>query len=191
MTSNRRNVAVFSAAFLLYSIPTFFYLQQHGWDEASLGESLRISARLSLLIFLLIFVARPLRDLTMSPLSRTLVRNRRFLGIAFAAIMTAHLFLIFARHGFPAAYQGIVVYLFIYLMLITSFDTPTASIGPRRWKVLHKTGLYVVGIAITQGQFVRIWRGVAEPVHYFLAALILVAVAIRVAAWMKRRGQRL
>ena len=188
MTSNRKNFAVFATVFLLFSFPTIYYLGQHGWDEESLGATLRISARIALLIYLMVFIARPLRDLGINPVGQYLLKNRRLIGIAFAAIMTAHLALLIELNGLPAAYLGIIVYSFIYLMLITSFNKPAAALGPKRWKILHKTGLYVIGIALAQAQFTRIYRGVDEPVHYVLAALVLIAIGLRVAAWQKNRS---
>jgi sulfoxide reductase heme-binding subunit YedZ len=189
MTSFGKNVTVFGIAFLLFALPTAYYLQQHGVDEGSLGVILRISARLALLIYLLVFIARPLRDLSVNPLSRNLLRNRRLIGIAFAAIMMAHLILLIARNGFPADIFGMIVYLFIVLMLITSFNKPTAALGPKRWKLLHRTGLYVIGIALAQAQFRRVLQGQDNPVHLILSALILIAIGIRVAAWIKHRKQ--
>jgi DMSO/TMAO reductase YedYZ heme-binding membrane subunit len=187
MTSFQKNVQVFAFAFLAFSFPASYYLGQNEWDEDSLGVTLRVSARLAILLYLLIFVARPLRDLSVNALSRSLIRNRRLIGIAFAAIMSAHLVLLIMLNGFQAAIFGMIVYAFMYLMLITSFNKPTAALGPKRWKILHKTGLYVIGIALAQAQFTRIFRGVGEPVHYVLAALFLVAIGIRVTAWMKKR----
>ena len=190
MTSNLKNVTVFGTVLAAYSLPTWFYLQQHGWSEDSLGVTLRVSARLALLIYLVIFVARPLRDLAVNSLSKSLLRNRRLIGISFAAIMTAHLYLLITLNGFPAANAGMIVYSFIFLMLITSFNRPTAMLGPKRWRILHKTGLYVIGIALAQAQFTRILMGVGEPVHYALAALILIAIGIRLAAWHQKRQTR-
>ncbi len=187
MSSNRKNFTVFSAVFLMFSFPAGFYLGQHGWDEESLGVTLRISARLALLIYLLIFIARPLRALDVNAISRNLLRNRRLIGIAFAAIMTSHLILLIALNGLPAAFFGTVVYALIYLMLITSFNKPAAALGPGRWKILHKTGLYVIGIALAQEQFTRMLTGVGEPANYVLAALVLVAIGVRIAAWLKKR----
>lgn len=188
MTSNSKNITVFSIALVAFSLPAWLYLEQHAWSEDSLGVTLRISARLSLLIYLLVFITRPLRNLSVTVISSALTRNRRLLGIAFAAVMTAHLYLLITLNGLPAAYFGMIVYSFIYLMLITSFNKPTAALGPKRWKILHKTGLYVIGIALAQAQFTRIIRGVGEPVHYILAALVLIAIGIRIAAWQKRRN---
>jgi len=188
MTSNQKNVTVFGIVLAAVSIPAWFYLQPNDWSEESLGVTLRISARLALLIYLLVFIARPLRGLSVNAMSTGLIRNRRLIGIAFAAVMTAHLYLLITLNGLPAALLGIVAYSFIYLMLITSFNKPTAALGPKRWKILHKTGLYVIGIGLAQAQFTRNARGVGERVHYILAALILVAIGIRIAAWRKQRA---
>ena len=188
MTSNQKNFAVFGAALAAFSVPAWIYLQQHGWSDDSLGVTLRSSARIALLIYLLVFIARPLRDLSASNPSRALLKNRRFLGISFAAIMTAHLYLLITLNGPVVDHLGVVIYSFIYLMLITSFNKPTAALGPKWWKVLHKTGLYVIGIALAQAQFARILSGVGEPVHFLLAGLILIAIGLRVAAWNKKRA---
>lgn len=129
----------------------------------------------------------PLRDLNVNAIVRNLLKNRRLIGIAFAAIMTAHLVLLIALNGLPAAFFGTVVYALIYLMLITSFNKPAAALGPGRWKILHKTGLCVIGIALAQEQFTRMLTGVGEPANYVLAALVLAAIGVRVAAWLKKR----
>ncbi|MDH3440103.1 MAG: hypothetical protein OEM63_05090 [Gammaproteobacteria bacterium] len=187
MTSNTKNVTVLTSVLLLCGMPVAWYLNQHAWHEDSLNETLRLTARSALLIYLLIFIARPLRQLTANSLSRWLVANRRYLGISFAAVMIAHLYLLVTLNGVQLLNSGVLVYLLILLMLLTSFDRPTAALGPKRWKILHKTGLYVIGIALAQAQFTRIAQGVGEPVHYLLAALILIAIGIRMAAWRKQR----
>lgn len=188
MTSNTRNFTVLLSVLALCAIPAYWYLGQHAWSEDSLGVTLRLTARAALLIYLLIFVARPLRRLFANDLSKWLVTNRRYLGIAFAAVMIAHLYLLITLNGVQLLNFGVVVYLLILLLLITSFNQPAAALGSGRWRILHRTGLYVIGFALAQTQFTRIARGVDDPVHYVLAALVIIAVGIRVAAWMKNRS---
>jgi DMSO/TMAO reductase YedYZ heme-binding membrane subunit len=190
MTSTRKNLLVFAITFVAVALPSFLNIQQHAYGEEAFDLVLRLTARAAILVYLVIFVARPLVQLTGSALSRTLLRYRRQAGVAFAAIMLAHLLYLVWKHGFIFPAFGAVIYVFIILMLITSFDGPTRALGPKRWKVLHKTGLYVVGIALAQAQFGRIIRGVGEPVHYVLASLFVVAVIIRVLAWNKRRPSK-
>lgn len=189
MTSNSKNVSVLAAVLLLCGGPTFWYLQQHGWDEDSLGVTLRLTARTALLIYLFIFVARPSRQLTSSDTSQWLVSNRRYLGISFAAVMIVHLYLLVTLNGVQLLNFGVVVYAFILLLLVTSFNKPAAALGPKRWKILHTTGLYVIGIALAQTQFRRIAPGADATVHILMSALIVIAIGIRIAAWWQRRSQ--
>jgi len=183
----RRNLTVLLSTLLVTGLPALLYVQQAALEEESFGVVLRATARIALLIYLLIFVARPLRQLAPHGPGSLLLRNRRSLGIAFAAVMSVHLVFLIWLNGIELALAGMAVYALIYLMLITSFNGPAAALGPRRWKWLHKTGLYVIGIGLAQAQFGRIARGVGEPEHYVLALLILAAIGIRVTAWWNTR----
>lgn len=187
MTSTRKNLLVFGITFVAVALPSYLAIRQHAYGEEAFDLVLRLTARAAILVYLVVFVARPLVQLTGSALSRTLLRYRRQTGVAFSAIMLAHLLYLVWKHGFIFPVFGAVIYVFIVLMLVTSFDGPTRALGPKRWKVLHKTGLYVIGVALAQAQFGRILRGVGEPVHYVLASLFIAAVIVRVLAWNKQR----
>lgn len=187
MTTTRRNVQVFVSTFVAIALPAYLYVKQHALAEEAFNEVLRVSARIAIIVYLVIFVARPLTNLDRSKLSMTLLRNRRQIGVAFAAIMSAHLLYLLWKNGLVFPLFGVAIYSFIFLLLITSFEGPTRAIGPKRWKMLHKTGLFVIGIALAQAQFGRIINSEGEPSHYILASLFMVAVAIRVIAWNRRR----
>ena len=94
------------------------------------------------------------------------------------------------KNGFVFPIFGAAIYALIFLLLITSFDGPTRALGTGRWRILHKTGLYAIGIALAQAHFGRILRGVGEPVHYGLAFLFIAAIAVRVLAWHQRRASK-
>ena len=106
------------------------------------------------MIYLVVFVARPLRRLFPGKYSTALLRERRSLGVSFAAMHSVHLGLIAYRYGtipgleYPItdALVGGTAYALMYLMLITSFDAPARALGPTNWRRLHKTGLYFVGL---------------------------------------------
>ena len=187
MTTARKNLLVFALAFGAVALPSFLYIQQHAFDEEAFNLVLRISARLAILIYLLIFVARPLRQLTGSGLSKHLLKNRRQIGVTLAAVMSAHLLYLLWKNGFVFPFFGALIYAFIFLMLITSFEGPTKALGPKNWKMLHKTGLYALGIALAQAQFGRIIHGMGAPIHYLLAALFIAAIAVRMLAWRRQR----
>ena len=164
---------------------------KNGTDEATVVLTLRLTAFSSFLIYLLVFVARPLRQLLDSRLTRALNDNRRYFGIALAGSHTVHLMLIVnyvlgPGVPFQTLFIGGVAYSFLYLMLITSFDAPAAAIGPVAWRRLHKAGLYWIGGTFT---FTLGNNFIANPdslVHQIVVAIILAAISVRVIAFLKR-----
>lgn len=185
--SSKTVVLVFLVTIVLGGGMTVFYLQNYGMDEDTLGVTLRVSAWAGLLIYLVIFVSRPLKQLGGGLVARRLVENRRYVGVAFAAIMIVHLILLLILNGFVPNVPGGMAYLFILLMLLTSFDGAVAALGPRRWRRLHKIGLYWIGAIFAA----TIVGGLAErpdsPVHLALACLFLSALAVRATAFIKER----
>jgi sulfoxide reductase heme-binding subunit YedZ len=185
--STRRNLVVLTAAVVIVGIPSLVYLSRGSFEDAVFGDVLRTSARLALLIYLVIFSARPLHQLTPSGPTRSLLMNRRSVGVAFAGVMTAHLIFLLWFNGLIAPIPGMIVYALLILMLITSFDRPRAALGPRRWKYLHKTGLYVLGIAFAQAVVRGLWDTPTDPAYLILAALFVIAILLRVTAFFKSR----
>ena len=114
---------------------------------------IRFTARTSLLLFCLAFSAAALARLWPNAGTRWLRRNRRYLGVSFAASHAIHLFAIacFAvmdPAGYAAATSiasyifGGIGYTFIVAMTATSFDRTAALLGVRAWRILHLTGGY-------------------------------------------------
>jgi DMSO/TMAO reductase YedYZ heme-binding membrane subunit len=188
--STRRNLIVLDAAILIVGLPSLLVLWQSDFDEESFGVVLRATARVALLVFLVIFVTRPLHQLATSGFTRTLQANRRNMGIAFAGVMTAHLGLLIWFNGPVAPIPGIIAYSLLYLMLVTSFDKPRAALGLRRWKYLHKTGLYVLGYAFAQTIVVALMESPGDPVYLALAALFVIAILLRAGAFLKKRSAK-
>jgi hypothetical protein len=82
--------------------------------------------------------------------TRWLRRNRRYLGVSFAASHAIHAvaiaaFAVMDPAGYAAATSiasyifGGIGYAFITAMTATSFDRTAAMLGPRAWRVLHRT----------------------------------------------------
>ena len=112
---------------------------------------IRFTARTSLLFFCLAFSAAALARLYPNAFTRWQRRNRRQLGVTFAASHALHALAIiaFARMdpvGFAGATSlasyvfGGIGYAFIIAMTATSFDRTTAALGPRTWRALHLVG---------------------------------------------------
>jgi DMSO/TMAO reductase YedYZ heme-binding membrane subunit len=194
MTNNQRNWTVFIAAAGLTAVASILLLNAAGYGDDNIRFLLRISARIAFLLLLFVFMARPLRQLIKTPGTLSLLKNRRLLGVGFAGVHTAHLALIFYRvHQVPAfefdwlaRLPGIATYLVMYLMLITSFDRPARAIGAKRWKTLHKIGLYWLFIAFAQREIPRSFDNL-ETANGWLLIFITVALAIRLTAFLGSR----
>jgi DMSO/TMAO reductase YedYZ heme-binding membrane subunit len=114
---------------------------------------IRFTARTSLLFFCLAFSATALARLWPNPWTRWQHRNRRTLGVTFAASHAIHaLAIVCFAMADPAGYAaatsaasyvfGGIGYAFIIAMAATSFDRAATTIGPRAWRILHLTGGY-------------------------------------------------
>lgn len=192
--SGQRNWLVFGTAAFVTAAPALGYLAATDLADAAIVVALRASAQAAFFVLLLVFVARPLRQLRATPLTLALLRQRRLLGVAFTGIQATHLGLIVLRgrlspdFGFAVAeiVPGGLVYLMILLMFVTSFDTPRRALGPGRWRALHKIGLYVVFAAFLPTLVPESRVELLGP-DGALVSLAVAAIGIRVVAYVKRR----
>ena len=167
-------------------------------DESRVSYALRSSAQLAFLTYVIIFVARPLRQLLPHRFTQTLLRIRPYLGVGLAAIMSVHLvliawwFIFVARQSPPLVtlLAGGFAYLLIFLMLITTYAAPARALGPRKWRLLHKTGLYVIGAVYLNALIRDVIAKPSDPVYLATGILIVVAITVRTAAYAKVKYQR-
>ncbi len=94
LNSNLKNWTVLFSTMLAIGAVVLTILEKNGTDEATASLLLRLTARTSFLIYMLVFVSRPLRQLLRSPLTKKMLKNRRYFGIAMAGSHTVHLILI-------------------------------------------------------------------------------------------------
>jgi DMSO/TMAO reductase YedYZ heme-binding membrane subunit len=196
MTSNQRNWAVYLAAIAATSFVAATYLALAGSNNETILVTLRASARFAFIVLLIVFVARPLQQLFRTPFTATLLRNRRLLGIAFAGIHTAHLGLIIYRSRAVETFDftvganlsGAFSYAVILLMFLTSFDATAKMLGPKRWRILHKIGLYWLFIAFTQTQLPESLDQLGQlgTVNWTMLMLIAAALVIRSTAYLAK-----
>jgi DMSO/TMAO reductase YedYZ heme-binding membrane subunit len=113
----------------------------------------RFTARSSLVLFCLAFSAAALARLWPNAWTRWQRRNRRYLGLSFAASHGIHAVAIIAfakmdPTGFATATSaasyvfGGIGYAVIVAMAVTSFDRTAQMISPRAWRMLHLAGGY-------------------------------------------------
>jgi sulfoxide reductase heme-binding subunit YedZ len=154
---------------------------------------IRFTARTSLLFF----GAAALARLWPNAWTRWQRRNRRTLGVTFAASHAIHAvaILCFAVMD-PAGYAGAtsiasyvfggIGYAFIIAMAATSFDRTAAAIGARAWRMLHLTGGYYLLLQF----MVSFGKRIPDMPLYALFLIPLLAVlALRMIA-MAPRAQR-
>lgn len=163
---------------------------------ASLTEGLRavirLTARTSLVLFLLAFSASSLARLFPGAFTRWLVGNRRHVGMSFAFSHAVHLAAIvaLARTDFETFHRltnivtylgGGLAYVFIALMAVTSFDRTAALLGRNAWRRLHSIGMWYLclSFALNFGKRIPLDAGYALPVALIVLAILLRLVAMR------------
>lgn len=194
MTADQRTARTFLAALAVTAAVAAAWVGLHGWSIGSLDSALRNSGRVAFAVLIVVFAARPLQVLLRRQWTARLLRNRRQLGVAFAGIHTAHLGMILYKvDRLPELTLAMIlnvpsalVYGLMYGMLITSFEAPARAIGRRPWKALHKIGLYVLFAGFFASQIPRSLDDLAA-VNAILIALAALALAARVAAFVKQR----
>lgn len=154
---------------------------------------IRLTARTSLALFLLAFVASALVRLFPSEFTQWLRGNRRYFGVSFAISHFVHLSAIFtlARLDYGVFLQltnivayvgGGLAYVFITLMVATSFDRTAALIGRQAWLWLHTAGMWYIWLsfALNFGKRIPLHAGYVLPVM-----LIVLAAAVRLFSTLK------
>jgi len=159
---------------------------------------IRFTARTSLLLFCLAFGAAALARLWPNAFTRWLRRNRRYVGVTFAASHGIHAIAIAAFAGIdPAGYAaatsiasyvfGGIGYAFIIAMTVTSFDRTAKALGASAWRRLHLTGGYYLLFQF----MVSFGKRIPDMPLYALFLIPLVAVfALRVISMASARTPR-
>ena len=159
---------------------------------------IRFTARTSLVLFCLAFSAGALARLWPNAWTHWQRRNRRYLGVSFAASHAIHAVAIvcFALVSPPLFQQntsmasfifGGIGYTAIIAMTATSFDRTAAAIGPRAWRILHLVcGYYVwTQFMVSFGK-----RIPAMPLYAIFLIPLLAVMALRMIAMARRPGGR-
>jgi DMSO/TMAO reductase YedYZ heme-binding membrane subunit len=160
----------------------------------SLQSAVRFTARASFLLFLATFTASSLATLAPSALTRALLRERRYLGLSFAFAHFLHAAVLTVYYNVaPEAFwvgrtpltnvPGTIGYVAILLLTITSFKTPTHLIGPQNWKILHRTGVWIIAVVFAGSFLTRI----SHHAGYVVPGLIMIAaMLLRIGVWFRK-----
>jgi len=143
-------VTVFSLG--LYT--AFFILG--GFTEESTRSVIAWSAKISFTMFCMAFAASAIHKRMKNSFSFWWLMNRKYFGISFAINHLIHLgFLVVLQQVFHPVFDlaastsllaGGGAYLFIMLMLLTSFETFSKYLSRKSWKLLHTVGGYWIWV---------------------------------------------
>ena len=151
----------------------------------SLQHAIRATARTSFVLFLPVFLATSFARIVPSALTRALARERRYIGLSFAASQFLHaiVLIIYIRTA-PEAFwvgrtpvtniPGLIGYLMILLLTLTSFATPASLIGPANWKKLHLAGVWILAVIFAASFLTRVHQHAA----YLVPGMVMVVAML-------------
>ena len=171
-------------------------------SAAGVSSLIQLAVRCAVPLLYLAFAASSLQALFPGSFSRWLLRNRKFIGLCFAAAMAWQLLFIVSLvtvysdyyieevYVLRDAIEGVVGYLFLIAMVLTSFSFGRKHLKPKQWKLLHKSGLYFLWAYA----FSVYWWALfyyqnplfIDYVYYWAGFL---AWGVRAAAWGRKRQQ--
>jgi methionine sulfoxide reductase heme-binding subunit len=195
-----------------FQIVTVLLMASLIWAVLSYGQTVeaaqamvRFTARISLFIFSLVFVASSLHRIFRSDFTAALLKNRRQFGVSFAFSHTAHLLsiIIFFRLSGTQAPMltlifGGLAYLLIYAMAFTSNNWSVKKLGAKNWKILHKVGVFYIWSIFFITYLGRVLPGkVDEPkpggtkTEFVIAFLVVLAIlSLRIAAAVSAKASK-
>jgi len=160
----------------------------------------RWTARTSLVMFSLAYVARPAVQLWPGPVTKWLLAERKWIGLGFATSHAAHLagiimiaspdFGAFIRAQPPTNAVAALTFLALFAMAVTSIERVKRAMPARAWKMLHRTGIHLAWISFAATYVTAIG---ASPLYAIPSAVVLAVAAVRLSAFVrgvKRAGLR-
>jgi DMSO/TMAO reductase YedYZ heme-binding membrane subunit len=174
-------------------------LLMSGLGVDGVHASVRISARTSVVLFIGAFSASSLVVLWPGPFTRWMRANRRQIGVSFAISHLVHLAGILTlvaaepELGRPPIVLviGGLGFVAVLAMLATSFDTTTRWLGPRRWRALHKTGIWYLWLVFLVSYVpVPGEDGGMDLIRILGFVLVVGGLVVRIAAWQRSRQIR-
>ena len=170
----------------------------------AISSMIQLAVRCAVPWLFLAFAASSLQAVFPGPFGRWLLRNRKNIGLCFAASMAWQLLFILWLVGIHTEYyvsevyvlsdvvEGVVGYALLIAMVLTSFKFGRSRLTPRQWKLLHKTGIYWLWIYAWSVYWFNLF-------YYDYDAVLLdyvyywggfVAWSLRMLAWARKRSRQ-
>lgn len=158
-------------------------LALNGFNEYAVRANIRWSARFSLICFCLAFGASASDAIFKGAMSKWILIHRRFIGVSFAIIHLIHLFFLLLLHfSFDQIFVpqavfevtlGGLAYLFVVLMLLTSFKFFARHLSKDSWRKLHLIGGYWILIVFTSSMVGRVVGGKYEYLPFAVMVILV------------------
>jgi DMSO/TMAO reductase YedYZ heme-binding membrane subunit len=168
-----------------------------------ISAMIQLSVRCAVPLLYFAFAASSIQALFPGPFGRWMLRNRKYIGLSFAAAMAWQGFFILwlvTIHGdyyvnevyvLRDAIEGVVGYVFLFAMTLTSFRFGRKHLTPKQWKWLHKSGIYFLwayAFSVYWWALFYYKSPVALDYVYYWGGFA--AWALRAAAWTKSRQRQ-
>jgi hypothetical protein len=171
-----------------------------------ISSLIQLSVRCAVPLVFVAFAASSLQVVFPGSFSRWLLRNRKFVGLCFAAAMAWQaLFIAWLTsihtdyyvnevYVLSDAVEGLIGYAFLIAMVLTSFKFGRSRLSPRQWRLLHKGGIYWLWYYAWSVYWFYVFyypveysepAGLIDYVYYWGGFL---AWGLRLAAWSKKRS---
>lgn len=173
----------------------------NGFEVTTFIEAIRYLTKVSFLIFLLVFVTRPLHDLFGNRATAWLLANRRYLGLSFAAWHLMHWPILGSIMGIvgPATFWELFggfaipagsVLVVISILAATSSNAAQRFLGRTLWGGIHTVGIYVIwawfGKVYVLGKLVNS----PKPYIFVYVTLYFAAMALRLSMAARRLAKK-
>jgi methionine sulfoxide reductase heme-binding subunit len=161
------------------------------WIAAS-----RYTARVGFPFLILTYSASSLARLWPNDTTRSLLRNRKWWGLAFATTHTFHLYalVMFLRAqpqppDYASLSPAIFGYVLLYAMALTSWPWAYRALG-QWWKRLHTVGIHYLWLIFAAAYVLKAFDPAQHFVGVIFGAVAFAALGLRIAAWRKTRAKR-
>ncbi len=195
--------------FWLISIPMSItmVIAMTGHDMSTahgVSEMISFSVRWAVPFIFLVVATSSVQILFPGQFPMWLLRNRKYIGMCFAVAMAWQGSFILIMSNFFREYyftdyvlrdelEGSIGYIFLTVMVVTSFRFGRKHFNQKQWKLLHKSSLYFLW---AYAYSVYWWALFYYPynqnprvIDYVLYWCGFLAFALRIAAWGKQRQQ--
>ncbi len=168
-------------ASVIYFVQLFYF---NGFNEESTRQAIRISARIAVVLFSMAFGASALHWFVKHPFTWWMRMNRKYLGVSFAILHLIHLcFLLILQQNFHPVFNmaktisllgGGLAYVFLIVMLLTSFQRFSKYLSPKNWTILHTAGGYWIWFIFIRSY----WKRAMTESEYIPIVVMLVGMVL-------------